>query len=730
MISLPKEPADYGVFAVYQGRQKISALARKLGDAAAGSENKGPFTALITLNEIIDPSKLYTVQDESGVYSSKNIVMRGILDNFYYGGDDLGLSYSQRESVFKAWSPAAQAVSVALYDNAGQYNSAGKLTDQATERLHRMEKDSASGVWTARIAGNLAGAYYMYRVEFADGSTAWAADPYARAVSANGQRMAIVDLSGTNPPGWQPRHKAPFTPGAWQDAVIYELHVRDFSIDEDSGMRHKGKFLAFTERGTVSPAGAATGVDHLLRLGVTHVHLLPSFDFASINELAVDDISSNEAKHNWGYDPLHYNVPEGSYSSDPKNPVTRIMEFKQMVQALHDAGIRVIMDVVYNHTFYTGTWPFDTLVPGYYYRTTDTGDYSNGSGCGNEVASERPMVRKFIIDSCVYWAREYNIDGFRFDLMGLIDTPTMQMIASSARGIDPSIIIYGEPWAGGASLLRPELQTVTGAQKGLDFAAFNDRIRGAIKGGSDDGSRGFASGQSSTEAGIVRGLMGSIHDFTSQANESVNYVTAHDNLNLWDKFALAHGAEDLAKAPYSLLKGNDIFESNAVKSTLLANGIILTSQGIPFFQAGDEMLRSKFGDRNSYASGDEINKIRWANAGLYGEVIDYYAGLIRLRKEHPAFRQSAAADIEATLEILEQNDLGVSFVLKGNAGGDSWRTIFVAYNGGGQQRAFSLPQTAAVWYQVVDSRRAGTQAIAERSGSISLPEFSMAVLHD
>jgi len=744
MLTLAKEPDDYGVFAVYQNGRKISGLSRKLSDAAADSGdaddsgdsgNGGPITALILLNEkIIDPSLLYTVQDESGVYSGRNVVMRGVLDSFYYAGADLGLSYRSDQSVFKVWAPTARALAVALYDTAGQYNSAGKLVSQETERLHPMEKDAATGVWTARVSGDLAGAYYMYRVEFADGTATWAADPYARSVSANGQRMAIVDLAATNPPGWQPRHKPPFPPGAWQDAVIYELHVRDFSVDVNSGMRHKGKFLAFTERGTTlngTPGGTPTGVDHLLRLGITHVHLLPSFDFASINELAVDDPSSNESKHNWGYDPMHFNVPEGSYSSDPNNPVARITEFKQMVQALHDAGIRVIMDMVYNHTFHTGTWPFDTLVPGYYYRTTDTGDYANGSGCGNEVASERPMVRKFIVDSCVYWASEYGIDGLRFDLMGIIDTPTMSAIVSAVREIDPSIIVYGEPWGGGASALSGELQTVIGAQKGRGFAVFNDRIRGAIKGGSDDPSRGFASGQSSTEAGIVRGLMGSIHDFTAEANESVNYVTAHDNLNLWDKFALSHGAKNLAQSPYGLIKSaRGVFDSDAVKSTLLANGIVFTSQGIPFFQAGDEMLRSKFGDHNSYASGDEINKIRWENAALYGEIIDYYAGLIRLRKEHPAFRQSAASAIEQSLEILEQNDLGVSFVLNASAAGDSWRAIFVAYNGGAKARRFALPDSAAVWQQVVDSRRAGIDTLAEHSGSVSVPGFSMAVLHD
>ena len=784
IISLLKEPADYGDFSVYLEGRKIPGISRKLeetvktagnsgaakgagggddaGDAGAvndvkgaaeaegaddtGSrveENGGPFKVRISLSEkISDPSKLYTVVDESGAFSAQKVTMRGILDGFYYGGDDLGVNYSAKESVFKVWAPTAQAVFVALYDDPGQYNTAGKVTSHETDQMQPMDRDTKTGVWTGIVKGDLQGKYYLYRVQFADGTKTWAADPYARSVSANGQRMAVVDLSGTNPTNWQPLvspagkpglssgQKPPFRAGAWQDAVIYELHVRDFSIDENSGMKNKGKFLAFTERSTVNAAGVSTGVDHLVKLGITHVHLLPAFDFASVNELAVVDPSSKEAKHNWGYDPMHYNVPEGSYSSDPENPAARIREFKEMVLSLHNAGIRVIMDVVYNHTFQTGTWPFDALVPGYYYRTTDLGEYANGSGCGNEVASERPMVRKFIVDSCRYWAQEYHIDGFRFDLMGLIDIPTMKAVVSSLHSLDPSIIIYGEPWQAGGSILSEDMQTVIGSQKGLDFAVFNDRIRGAIKGGSDDPSRGFASGRDSTEEGIVLGLMGSVNDFTSQANESVNYVTAHDNLNLWDKFALSHGVKDLSVSPYSTLKNTkDIFENDIVKSTLLANGIVFTSQGIPFFQAGDEFLRSKFGDHNSFSSGDEINKIRWENAGLYSGIVEYYAGLIRLRREHPAFRQSSKADIERSLEMLSSEDLGVSFILKNNAANDSWRTIFVAYNGSAQDKTFTLPDPAAVWHQVVDSRRAGTETLSEHSGVVVLPGLSMAVMY-
>jgi pullulanase len=389
------------------------------------------------------------------------------------------------------------------------------------------------------------------------------------------------------------------------------------------------------------------------------------------------------------------------------------------------------MDVVYNHTYQSGGWPFDSLVPGYYYRVNIDGKYSNGSACGNEIASERPMVKKFIIDSCKYWAREYGVDGFRFDLMGLIDIPTMKQLTEELRRIDPTIIIYGEPWQAGGSILPKHLQTVIGPQKGLGFAVFNDRLRGAIKGGSDDATRGFASGATLREKQILLGVTGSINDFTHQANESINYVTAHDNLNLWDKFASSYNAAQLKTSPYSMLEGaHDVFESDVVKSVLLANGIIFTSQGIPFFQAGDEMLRSKFGDHNSYTSPDNINKIRWENVSRYREVFDYYAGLILLRKEHPAFRMNTREDIEKNLEILASEDMGVSFTLKGTASGDSWRNIFIAYNGSNSPKKFPLPASARVWQQVVDNRRAGVKTLAEFTGSVTLPPVSMTVLHD
>jgi pullulanase len=719
---LMKSPRNYGSFAVYEDGKRL-----------AGTSAKGPREAqvVVTLSEpVSDPSKRIVLRDESGAFADRDVIMRRILDSYRYEGNDLGLSYSAGRSVFKVWSPAAVSVSAALYDDAGVYNSGGKVTDNETANLRPMEKSPATGVWSVSVDGDLSGKYYLYRFEFADGRVNWGVDPYAKAVSANGQRGAIVNLADTIPAGWKPSVKPAFS-GAAQDAVLYELHVRDFSIDEDSGMRHKGKFLAFTERGTKNRDGAATGVDHLVNLGITHVHLMPSFDFASINELTVNDPASANAKYNWGYDPQNYNVPEGSYATNPADPRTRIREFKQMVQALHDAGIRVVMDVVYNHTYQTGGGPFESAVPGYYYRTTETGSLSNGSGCGNEVASERPMVRKFIIDSCRYWAKEYNIDGFRFDLMAIIDRETMGQIAETMRReADPGFIIYGEPWQAGGSALSSSQQSGVGSQRGRGIAIFNDRLRGSIKGGSDDASRGFATGQSGTEQGIVNGIRGSIDSFADNAGESINYVTAHDNLNLWDKISFSLGANDLKTNPYSLItNGKPLLDNNAVKSVLLANGIILTAQGVPFFQAGDEMLRTKFGDHNSYSSPDSINRIRWENASRYSEVVRYYAGLIRLRKAHSAFRMNAKAGINNAIQVASSRDRLVAFSIGPNAGGDPWRTIFVAYNAGDQPKTVNLPGSAN-WYQVVNAQKAGVETLATVSGTVTLPPFSMAVLHD
>ncbi|WP_427338399.1 type I pullulanase [Caloranaerobacter sp. DY30410] len=736
----------------------------RLIDVTNGNKNIQVNASLIGANKVkltvqdsdlIDVRNIYKV--ESDRFKGCIVTMRKILDDpkFYYDGNDLGLTYTKEKSTFKVWAPTAKKVSVALYDDAGEYNSLGIVEDHSGGREIEMSREE-NGVWTLTVNEDLKGKYYMYRVEFADGTVNYAVDPYARAVSANGQRTAIVDLEETNFEGWNPEYKPPMINPT--DAIIYELHVRDFSIDENSGIVNKGKFKAFTETGTTYN-GVKTGIDSLEELGVTHVHLLPSFDFKTVNELTVDDPDSTDPKFNWGYDPQNYNVPEGSYSTDPQNPIARIKEFKEMVQALHDKGIRVIMDVVYNHTFEVENGPFNKIVPGYFYRTDDTGKFTNGSGCGNEIATERPMVRKYIKDSVRYWAEEYNVDGFRFDLMGLIDVQTMTEIAKELHEkVDPTILIYGEPWQAGGSSLSAELQTTKGKQKGKGFAVFNDNLRGAIKGGSDDASKGFATGEQGKEYDIVKGIMGSVHDFTDSPTETINYVTAHDNLNLWDKIIKTQGLEEeegfihirdgkltgedaekynsvdeavSAATVHHAVDLNNVLENETVKRSLLANGIVLTSQGIPFMHAGDELLRTKFGDHNSYKSPDAINKIRWEYKAQFKPVFDYYKGLIELRKAHPAFRMTTKNDVESNIEILRQDGNVVAYKLKDYANNDTWRNIVVIYNGNEHAVDVNLPNDSDTWNIVVNDKKAGTEVIETIKGStVTVEGLSMMVLYD
>jgi pullulanase len=666
-----------------------------------------------------------------------------------YEGKDLGLTYTKDYSIFQVWAPTAMAVSLVLYETGG---NEGVTNSGDNGRIVYMQSMDG-GVWHVKLAGDLNGKYYMYRVIFEDGTVEEAADPYATAVSANGMRTAIVDLHETDPDGWA-EDVSP-TLAHPSDAVLYELHVRDFSIHASSGMVHKGKYKAFTETGLRDDNGNTIGIDHLVELGVTHVHLMPVFDFQTVNELKDrDDIpaASYYSEYNWGYDPQHYNVPEGSYSTDPANPGVRITEFKEMVQSLHRHGISVIMDVVYNHTFSVEDGPFERLVPGYFYRHDHHGRLSNGSGVGNELATERPMVRKYIKDSLHYWAKEYHIDGFRFDLMGLIDRNTMNEIAEELRfTVNPNLLIYGEPWTGGDSPLVAK--TLKGAQRGKGYAVFNDNFRSAIKGDSDGWGRGFVTGESGKEGAVAAGIKGAIHDFTDSPVESVNYVTAHDNLNLWDKILAALGKrqeanfpnlengrlkdggnveEAVARAnPYVSVMNDDILGSETVRRSLLANGIVLTSQGIPFLHAGDELLRSKFGDHNSYRSSDAVNAIRWDLKREFMPVFKYYQGLLELRRSHPAFRLHGRQEIERSLEFLRCQDGVVAYVLKNNAGSDVWNNIVVIFNANTWPVRMGLPQGSAAWNVVVDHSRAGAESFRTVEGSEVLVEgLSMMVLYD
>nr|WP_145406171.1 type I pullulanase [Paenibacillus xylanexedens] len=673
-----------------------------------------------------------------------------------YEGEDLGVTLGENLCVFKVWSPAAVQMQVLLYPPlTGE--SSDEHSDQMKQQVMPMQSNE-QGVWVLDLAGEWRGYRYMFRPTFANGTSTTAVDPYARAVTMNGEMGVIVDMEQTHPEAWHQDQRPELHHAT--DAVLYELHVRDFSIHPSSGIVNKGKYLAFTETGLRDEAGHTLGIDHLAELGITHVHLMPVFDFATVDEASVNDHMHDASNYNWGYDPLHYNVPEGSYASRADEPETRIREFKSMIAALHRKGIGVIMDVVYNHTFDTAGSSFEKLAPGYYYRQHADGTYSNGSGTGNEVATERAMVRKFIIDSVRFWAEQYHVDGFRFDLMGLMDITTMKQLASELHTrVSPSILLYGEPWGALESPLADEM-TLKGTQRGAGFAVFNDNFRGVIKGDSDGDGKGFATGEEGKAADLWTGVQGSIHDFAEAPAETINYVTVHDNLNLWDKVARTQGLQEVLgflqynedgslkgccsveeavrKAnPYLQVDPHDVLGNETVRRCLLANGIVLTSQGIPLIAAGDELLRSKYGDMNSHQSGDMVNAIHWEQKQRFKPVFDYYRGLIQLRREHPAFRLRTREAIEQYVCLLHQEEGLLAYELQGAAVEDIWQRIVVIYNAA--MRARLIPIPSGVWNVAVEDGRVDAHSLRTvqdrqnghygENGKIKVKGLSMTILY-
>lgn len=545
----------------------------------------------------------------------------------------------------------------------------------------------------------------------------------AKAVGVNGKRAAVIDLRSTDPEGWA-NDVRPLLKD-YADIIVYEMHHRDFSLDSVSGIRNKGKFLALTELGTTTSQGEKTGIDHLKELGVTHVHILPSYDYASVDESKPD-----KAQYNWGYDPQNYNVPDGSYSTDPYKPDVRIKEFKQMVQALHKAGIRVVLDVVYNHTFNTEESNFERTVPGYFYRQTKDGKPANGSGCGNETASDRAMMRKYMVESVLYWINEYHIDGFRFDLMGIHDIETMNEIRAAVDKIDPSIFIYGEGWAASAPQLdQEELAMKANIYKMPRIAAFSDEMRDGLRGGWDDDRKGaFLIGQPGHEMSIKFGLVGAVkhpqvindsvnyskEPWALQPTQMISYVSCHDDMCLADRLkATMPDATDEERA--SLHK--------------LAETFVFTSQGVPFIFAGDEMMRDKKGIHNSYNSPDSINTIDWRNKTIHHDVFDYVRELITLRKNHPAFRMGDADKVRQYMEFLpvEGSNL-VAFILKDNANGDSWKNIIVAFNSRKEPAKLSIP--AGRYTIVCKDGKIKQSGMGQVSGNkIIVPARSAMIIH-
>lgn len=549
-------------------------------------------------------------------------------------------------------------------------------------------KASGENRWEATVKGDLKGKFYTF--DIGKGETPGV---FAKAVGVNGMRGAIVDMAETNPQGWENDQRPVIQSPA--DLVIYEMHWRDFSIDVSSGLKNKGKFLALTE---------PKAIEHLKSLGVNAVHILPSFDYASVDETKLDT-----PQYNWGYDPKNYNVPEGSYSTDPYNPVTRIKEFKQMVQALHEAGIRVILDVVYNHTFNIDHSNFQLTYPDMYYRKTADGKYSDGSGCGNETASEKPLMREFMLESVKYWIDEYHIDGFRFDLMGVHDIETMQQIRAEVNKIDPSIYIYGEGWsAGSCAYPVDKLAMKANAQQLNGIAAFSDDMRDALRGPfSDDHKGALLAGIPGEEESLKFGIVGGIahpqvdmtkvnydkKPWTNNPTEQISYVSCHDDMCLVDRL----------KASIPSLTDKNIPEkertAELIRIDQLAQTAVFTSQGVPFILSGEEMLRDKKGVHNSYNSPDSINHLDWNNLQRYPQLFTYYKNLILLRKNHPAFRLATGDKVRQHLEFLPavnskdvKQDCLVGFLLKDLQGIDAWKTIVVIYNFNKEAKEMAIPE--------------------------------------
>ena len=629
-------------------------------------------------------------------------------------GELTEMDYSPGETKFSLWSPVADEVKVLLYES-GHEGSAYETYPMT------MDKD---GTWKVTVKEDLHGKFYTFNVKV-DGK--WLGDTpgiMAKAVGVNGKRAAVIDLDTTDPEGWENDVRPALKNFA--DIVVYEMHHRDFSLDSVSGISNKGKFLALTEEGTKSSLGEKTGIDHLVELGVNHVHILPSYDYASVDESQLD-----KAQYNWGYDPVNYNVPDGSYSTDPYNPAVRIKEFKQMVQALHKAGIRVVLDVVYNHTFNTENSNFELTVPGYFYRFTKDGKLADGSGCGNETASDRAMMRKYMIQSVLHWVNEYHIDGFRFDLMGIHDIETMNEIRAALNEIDPSIFVYGEGWAASAPQMKEEeLAMKANVHKMPGIAAFSDEMRDGLRGTwSDDKEGAFLIGKPGHEMSVKYGLVGCIPHpqvindsvnyskkaWAEQPTQMISYVSCHDDMCLADRLKATLPA--------------DATEAERIALHKLAETFVFTSQGVPFIFAGDEVMRDKKGVHNSYNSPDNINTIDWKQKTTYREVFDYIKDLIALRKTHPAFRMGDADMVRKHMEFLPvQGSNVIAFILKDHANGDSWNNIIVAFNSRKEPAKIKIPQ--GNYTIVCKDGKISSKGLGKVSGTeLIVPAQSAIIMH-
>ncbi|MEE0860059.1 MAG: type I pullulanase [Paludibacteraceae bacterium] len=603
--------------------------------------------------------------------------------------------YTPEKTTFTFWSSIAEKMEVRLYNT---YDAA------EFEVITLQEKND--DFWTATVKGDQVGKFYTV-CSYQGGE--WGQESpgiFAKAVSVNGQKAAIIDMQTTNPQGWENDQRPAMTDPT--EVVVYETHMRDFTIDATSGIANKGKFIAFTEQGTQTAEGLASGIDHLKELGITHIQILPMYDYGSIDETTLD-----LNKYNWGYDPVNYNVPEGGYSTNPYDPATRIREAKTMIQALHAAGIRVIMDVVYNHTYSVEGCALGRVVPQYFYRMNEDGTYANGSGCDNETASDKQMMRQFMVESVCYWAREYHMDGFRFDLMGIHDQETMRQIRAALDEIDPSIITYGEGWAASSPAypyeqLAMKQWTYTMPRVG----AFSDDIRNALIGSPFDHHRGFASGNTASRDAVRYGLV-ACPDWSGEPMQHVSYITCHDNYCLRDRIEVAAAEET---------------EATKLRMNKLAQTAVMVSQGMTFFYGGEELFRTKQGVENSYQSPDSINVIEWANKQTYNDLYTYYREIIKIRRQHKGFRLGTAELVKNHVEFPETTQEGlIIYRIKDLQGIDTSASLVVLLNGTPEPMEVEIPQaTYTVLAQDAQANASGMGTI--EGGKVQVAPYSATIL--
>ena len=620
---------------------------------------------------------------------------------YTYPGHDLGASWTKEKTTFRVWAPTAISVKVRLYRGGvhGSDDLIGQLDMTPGEK----------GTWVAEKAGDLRGVYYTYLVD-RESIVKEACDPYARTTGVNGRRAMVLDLASTNPDGWE-QDKNPHAGETAVDAVIYELHIRDVSAGKSSGIRHKGKYLGLTETGTKNSSGQSTGLDHIKALGVTHVQLMPVFDFGSVDEAAPD------GQYNWGYDPQNYFAPEGSYATDPYDGAVRVRELKQLVKTLHDNGLSVVMDVVFNHVYDTQRFCFNRIVPGYFSRIDQWGHHSNGSGCGNDTASERSMVRKYIVDCVKYWAQEYHFDGFRFDLAGLLDVQTIREAMETVHRDRPDVLFYGEGWSMDTVATKENvaLATQSNAQLLPGFAFFNDTIRDTLKGTVfDNDAPGYVSGAWGQEEWLRDCFLG-LHGWCPSPDQTINYVSCHDNMTLFDRIVQA--------TPFAE-------DEEQIRMNCLAAAFCMTAQGIPLLQAGEELLRSKplangTFDGNSYRSPDSVNCIKWGNLrkSAYRTVLAYYQGLIAFRRAHKALRRDNARAVLENVVCMDGLKPNVmAFFIRGGTEKD----LFVIFNPNREETLVALPQ--GTWNVCVKGLTAGNASLGTVQGRVEVEAISAMVL--